>query len=139
MVNNISFNGTKGSDIGIFIDDTAVSALLTPPPLKGYIESKSRLEHGMRVVLDDPTLMKYDSREITLIVNIAAPDEENFIWRYGMFCKILANGVLDITTPYIPGVVFHCFYESCTQFSQFRRGVGSFSLRVTEFNPNNRV
>jgi hypothetical protein len=34
---------------GISMDTSSLSALMTPPPMKEFIENKSRLENGKRV------------------------------------------------------------------------------------------
>lgn len=51
------------------MDDTALSALMTPAPNKEFIENKSRMEHGKRVITADP---KKDERDLTLQINLTA-------------------------------------------------------------------
>ena len=65
-------------------------------------------------------------------------DDTQFFARYASFCELLAKGILNIETSFQPGVVYHCLYQSCSQFSQFMRGIGKFVLRITEMDPNNR-
>ena len=36
---------------GISMDTSSLSALMAPPPMKEFIENKSRLENGKRVIL----------------------------------------------------------------------------------------
>lgn len=120
---------------GISMDDTSLSALMTPPSVKSYIENNDRTEHGKRYVT---TPLYVDSRDITLQLNLTAKDEKQFFERYSLFCKELAKGILDIETSFQQGVVYHCLYQSCSQFSQFMRGIGKFSLKLTEPNPNTR-
>ena len=120
---------------GISMDDTSLSALMTPPPVKAYIENNDRTEHGKAVIT---TSVYVDSRDLTLQLNLTAKDEASFFNRYASFCDELANGVLDIETSFQVGVVYHCIYVSCSQFSQFMRGIGKFSLKLTESNPNRR-
>lgn len=121
---------------GISMDDTSLSALMTPPAVKPYISNDDRTKHG-KEYLTAPVYV--DSRDLTLQLNLTAKDEEHFFARYIAFCEVLAKGVLDIETSFQPGVVYHCVYQSCSQFSQFMRGIGKFVLKVTEMNPNNRV
>ena len=120
---------------GISMDDTSLSALMTPPGVKPYINNDDRIKHG-KEYLTAPVYV--DSRELTLQLNLTAKDEEQFFTRYIAFCEVLAKGVLDIETSFQPGIVYHCLYQSCSQFSQFMRGIGKFVLKVTEMNPNNR-
>lgn len=121
---------------GISMDNTSLSALMTPAPSKAFIENESRLEHGKRVVIVNP---KMDARNLTLQINLTASSEKQFFTRYTNFCKELATGVLDIETKYQPGIVYKTIYQSCSQFSQFMRGIGKFSLKLNEPDPSNRV
>lgn len=120
---------------GISFDQTALSTLMTPPPNKEYIENKSRLEHGKRVIVDNP---KKDERSVTLTFNLTAKDEKQFFERYNSFCEELAKGVLHIKTKYQEDVVYKMAYKSCTQFSQLIREIARFSLKLDEPNPNDR-
>lgn len=130
----------NGSDAyitwGISMDNTALSDLMTPPSNKTFIENESRLEHGKCVIAADP---KLDSRNLTLQINLTASDEEQFFERYNSFCEVLAAGKLEIETKYQPGVVYKTIYQSCSQFSQFMRGIGKFTLKLSEPNPNDRI
>ena len=122
---------------GVSLSDTALSALMTPSANKAYITNKSRLEHGKRVIVNDT---KVDERSITINIHLTAPNEQEFFNRYNKFCQeVLAQGVVDIKTKYQPNVVYHMIYESCTQFSQFMRGIAKFTLKLVEPNPNNRT
>ncbi len=120
---------------GISMDDTSLSALMTPPSVKAYITNDDRTKHG-KEYLTSPLYV--DSRDITLQLNLTARNDEQFFTRYAAFCEELAKGALDIETSFQQGVIYHCVYQSCSQFSQFMRGIGKFVLRITEMNPNNR-
>lgn len=135
---------------GISMDSSALSALMTPAPIKSLIENDSRLEHGKEVITsytkvneddttEDVNTVKVDSRDLTLTLNLTAPDLATFLSRYASFCEELATGKLDISTSFQSGVIYHCIYQSCQQFSEFMLGIGKFTLRLTEPNPKNRV
>lgn len=121
---------------GISMDTSSLSALMTPPPMKEFIENKSRLENGKRVITSDS---KIDERNITLTFNLTAKSEDQFFVRYNSFCEELATGVLHIRSKYQPNVVYKTIYLSCTQFTQFMRGIASFSLKLVEPNPADRT
>ena len=121
---------------GISMDTSSLSALMTPPPMKEFIENKSRLENGKRVITSDS---KIDERNITLTFNLTAKSEDRFFVRYNSFCEELATGVLHIRSKYQPDVVYKTIYLSCTQFTQFMRGIASFSLKLVEPNPADRT
>lgn len=120
---------------GISMDNTSLSSLMTPAPNKEFIENKSRLEHGKRVITSNP---RKDERDLTLQINLTASNEDSFFARYDSFCEELETGCLDIRTKYQPTVMYRTIYLSCQQFSQFMRGVGKFILKLNEPNPKNR-
>lgn len=122
-------------EYGISLQSSGLSALMTPPQNKEYIENKSRQEHGKRVVVDNH---KIDEREITIQFNMKATTKEKFLAQYSKFCQVLAQGKLDISTPYQPNVVYRTIYLSCTQFSEYRLGLAKFALKLNEPNPTNR-
>lgn len=132
----LMINGKDAYEVwGISMDDTSLSALMTPPSIKPYITNDDRIKNG-KEYLTAPVYV--DSRDLTLQLNLTAKDENQFFARYSSFCNVLAKGILDIETSFQPGIVYHCLYQSCSQFSQFMRGIGKFVLKITEMNPNNR-
>ena len=137
MKGELYINGKDAYETwGMSLSDTSLSALLTPPPNKDYIESKSRLEHGKSVILDN---VKVDERDVTLQVHFTAKSEAQFFDRYSSFCEELKGGKLELRTSYQPTVIYRFIYVSCQQFSQFMRGIAKFSLRLNEPNPENRA
>ena len=136
MKGELFINGKDAYTVwGISMDETALSDLMTPPSSKGFIENKSRAEHGKQILRVNPRL---DERNLTLQINLMATDEADFFAKYSSFCEELATGVLDIRTKYQPGVVYKTMYLSCQQFSQFMRGIGKFVLKLNEPNPKDR-
>lgn len=121
---------------GIFMDDTALSALMTPAPNKEFISNKYRSKDGKRVIRHNPRL---DEREITLAFNMTAKDSGTFLVNYGKFCsEVLAKGELVIRTSFQSSVWYRCIYLSCTQFSQFVQEMAKFSLKLSEPDPSDR-
>lgn len=120
---------------GITMDTQSLSALMTPPALKERVESQSRLDHGSRLVGAAPRLA---ARQLTLTLNLTARTEEQFFARYASFCRELATGRLTLRTAYQRGVTYRTAYVSCTQFTQFMRGMAKFSLKLTEPDPTDR-
>lgn len=120
---------------GISFDQTALSTLMTPPPNKAYIDNKSRLNNGKRVIVNSP---KVDERSLTLTFNLTANSEDQFFSRYYLFCNLLSKGKLELKTKY-QTVVYRMVYESCSQFSQLMRGIAKFSLKLTEPDPTDRA
>lgn len=121
---------------GVSLSDTSLSALMTPSSLKKFISSKSRLRDGKTIVVNDP---KVEERSVSIAIHLTARNEIDFFRNYEKFCKdVLAKGYLTIETKYQEGVIYRFEYESCSQFSQFMRGIAKFTLKLTEPNPNNR-
>lgn len=121
---------------GITLSETSLSALMTPSSIKAPVENKGRGADGKQVLI--PAVPKIDEREISLMINLSAPNETAFFQRYQSFCTELEKGRLDIRTKYQPNIVYHFVYVSCNQFSEFMRGIASFTLRLNEPNPQNR-
>lgn len=135
-VGELKINGKDAyTEWGISFDQTALSTLMTPPPNKSYIENKSRLENGKKVLVHNP---KVDERSVTLSFNLTARNDGEFFERYNSFCEELRGGLLNIETKYQNGVVYKMVYENCTQFSQLIREIARFSLKLVEPNPNDR-
>ena len=118
---------------GIYLDESSVGQLLTPPPMKDRVQSSSRLEHGIRVVTEDAAYVNY--RDFTLNLGVHGATEQEFLANYSALCTELRTGFVNIT---VLGTTYHCQNLSCQQFSQFMRGIGKFVLRLREYNPNNR-
>ena len=122
---------------GVSFDSTALSALMTPAPLKSMIENDVMTENGKRVVR---TGRKLAERSVTLSFNIVANNKTNFMLKYGKFCsQVLSLGKLDIKTAYMSASTFHLDYLSCQSFGEYQQEIGKFVLRVTEPNPGNRT
>lgn len=120
---------------GMSMDTTSLSTLMTPAPNKAFIENKSRLQDGKRVITSNP---RKDERSVALALQFHASSETEFFTRYESFCDELATGVLNIRTKYQPTVVYKMNYISCQQFTQFMRGIANFILKLNEPNPADR-
>lgn len=120
---------------GIVFDSSSVSALMTPPAMKDYVENSSRLEDGKQVLIDNP---KVESRDITLTFSLIAKNEDEFFERYNSFCAELQKGSINIEISTLIDVVFKCVYKSCSQFTQYNNRLAKFSLKLEEPNPKDR-
>lgn len=137
MTGDLTINNYDAFDRwGINLEDGAISNLMTPAPMKEFIESKSRRKHGKNVITKSP---KYDSRDILLPFHLIAKTKEDFFQKYYLFCEeVLANGAFELKTRYQPGVVYRLIYINCNQFRQFIREMAVFTLKVSEPDPTNR-
>lgn len=137
MQNELFINGRDAWDWwGISMDSTALTALMTPAPMKDFISNESRLEHGISVTNINP---KKAQRELTLAFNLIANSMEDFLQKYNDFCNnVLAQSLLVINTKYQPGVFYKCYYISCSQFAEYNMTMGKFILKLVEPNPDDR-
>lgn len=136
MTGQLTINGQDAyTTWGMTLESSSLSALMTPAPMKENLHSESRLAHGKTVTASLPRMA---ARSVTLILQLTARTEEEFFTRYASFCDELATGFLDIATAYQPGTVYHFEYLSCTQFTQFMRGIAKFTLKLTENDPSSR-
>lgn len=134
--NELYINGKDAYQTwGMSLTDGSVSALMTPPPMKDYIENNDRTQHGRRIL--DKYIRK-QARDLTLQVHFHASSQAAFLAAYEGFCAELANGWLTIRTKWQPTVYYRCVYVSCNQFSQFSMGLAKFSLKLNEPDPDNR-
>ncbi len=122
---------------GIIFGETSFTALLTPAPLKSYIQNKSALIPGKQVLTNNPP--KVDERDLQIVFFLKAKNLDQFLTRYNSFVTELEKGTLDVRTKYQPSVTYHCIYVSCAQFSQFNGRLGKFVLKLNEPNPKNRA
>lgn len=136
---NVTINGKDAyTEWGIVFDSSSISALMTPPPMKDYLTSKSRLSDGVKVITDQ-SLAKVNSRTITISFSLTAQNEDEFFARYGLFCEeIQKTGEINIKLSIQPGVVYKLHYMSCQQFTQYNNKLANFALRCMEANPKDR-
>lgn len=123
---------------GVSMDNTSLSQLMTPAPLKDMIVNRSRLEDGVR--RESPTTArKVDERTLRLGLNMWANTDADFRSRYAAFVsEVLNGGTMEIQVSHVPGVVYRCDYISCQQFGVYRNQLAKLILTVVESNPANR-
>ena len=104
-------------------------------PMKDFIENKSRLEHGKRVIISNP---KVDEREITLSFTIEGNSQSDYQAKKKAF---LYKGVVDIKIPANSSEVYHLIYtgKSVTYAQSLDRTFGKISSKFSEPNPANRT
>lgn len=126
------------TEYGIYLEETAMSNLMTPAPAKEHVENESDLENGKRVSRDT-TDVKKDDRNVTLVVHMDAADKTELLTRYGKFCtEILDKGFFDIKTKYQENVVYRMTYITCSQLSVYMGGYAKYTLSLNEPDPTNR-
>lgn len=134
----VTINGKDARIWGIVFDSSAICSLMTPAPMKSYIENKSRAEHGKRVITNE-TLAKVDERQVNLSFSMCARTEDDFFAKYAAFSQELhKTGELRIILSIQPTIVYKLLYDSCSSFTQYNNKLAKFVLKCTEPNPEDR-
>ena len=99
MERNAFINGKNiWSTWGAELMDGALEAILTPPPVKDYIENDSRLEHGIQIT-SSPEICKMDSRELSLPFFITGNSQSDYLDKYSSFVSELVKGKIALKIP----------------------------------------
>lgn len=116
-----------------FLDVIGASA-----PMKDFIENKSRLEHGKRVIINNP---KVDEREITLSFTIEGSSQSDYQSKKKAFFDELYKGKVDIQVPANSSEIYHLIYlgKSITYAQSLDRTFGKCSMKFCEPNPSLRT
>lgn len=134
LINNKDAYATWGVRIGDgFLDAIGASA-----PMKEFIENKSRLEHGKRVIINNP---KVDERELTLSFTLEGSSQADYQTKKKAFFDELYKGAVDIQVPANSDEIYHLIYlgKSITYGQTLGRTFGKISSKFCEPNPTLRT
>lgn len=123
---------------GIRMGEGFLDALGSSVPMKEFIENKSRLEHGKRVIIINP---KVDERELTLSFTIEGVTTSDYQAKKKAFFEELYKGVIDIQVPLAGTEIYHLIYlgKNITYAQSLDRTFGKISAKFNETNPDNRT
>lgn len=137
MTGDLYINGTDAwTAYGMNFEEGALAALLTPAPMKEYAEAKNRLRPGKVIIVDEDTT-NFDSRDVVLQFHLVADNLATLMSNYAALCEVLKNGKITLKCKY-SSEYYRMVYQSCTQMSVYIQGMMTFSLKLTEPNPDNR-
>ncbi|MCD7923598.1 MAG: hypothetical protein LUI85_02435 [Bacteroides sp.] len=139
MKNELIINGKDAyATWGVRMGDGFLDAIGAPAPMKEFIENKSRLEHGKRVIVSNP---KLDEREITLSFTIKGSSRSDYQTKKKAFFDELYKGAIDIQVPANSSEIYHLIYlgKSITYAQSIDRTFGKCSMKFCEPNPNLRT
>lgn len=107
-------------------------------PMKDYIENKSRLEHGKRVLAINP---KIDDRSISLSFTLTGDNKEDFHTKKNSFFNELYKGQITVQVPANGREVYHLIYTGKNiSYAQNKKNTFcKISCKFDEPNPANRV
>lgn len=119
---------------GVRMGDGFLDAISASAPMKEFIENKSRLEHGKRVIINSP---KLDEREITLQFTIEGSSQTDYQTKKKAFYEELYKGAVDIQIPANNSDVYHLIYrgKSISYAQSVDRTFGKISSKFEEPNP----
>ncbi|AND20742.1 MULTISPECIES: hypothetical protein [Phocaeicola] len=122
---------------GVRMGDGFLDVIGASAPMKDFIENKSRLEHGKRVIINNP---KVDEREITLSFTIEGNSQSDYQAKKKAFFGELYKGAVDIKIPANSSEIYHLIYtgKSVTYAQSLDRTFGKVSMKFSEPNPANR-
>ena len=123
---------------GVRMGEGFLDVLGASSPMKEFIENKSRLEHGKRVIINDP---KIDEREITLSFTIEGNSQSDYQAKKKAFFEELYKGVVDIQVPANSNEIYHLIYlgKSVAYAQSLDHTFGKISAKFNEPNPANRT
>lgn len=123
---------------GVRMGDNFLDSIGASAPMKEFIENKSRLEHGKRVITANS---KLDEREITLSFTIEGNSQSDYQTKKKSFFEELYKGTVDIQIPANSNDVYHLIYlgKSITYAQSSDRTFGKCSMKFCEPNPANRT
>ena len=123
---------------GVRMGEGFLDVLGASSPMKEFIENKSRLEHGKRVIINDP---KIDEREITLSFTIEGNSQSDYQAKKTAFFEELYKGVVDIQVPANSNEIYHLIYlgKSVAYAQSLDHTFGKISAKFNEPNPANRT
>ena len=123
---------------GVRMGEGFLDVLGASSPMKEFIENKSRLEHGKRVIINDP---KIDEREITLSFTIEGNSQSDYQAKKKAFFEELYKGVVDIQVPANSNEIYHLIYlgKGVAYAQSLDQTFGKISAKFNEPNPANRT
>lgn len=136
---DLLINGRDAFQVwGVRMGDNFLNSLGASVPMKDFIENKSRLEHGKRIIATTP---KLDEREITLAFTIEGNSQSDYQTKKIAFFEELYKGVIDIQIPATSNAIYHLIYlgKSITYAQSIDRTFGKCSIKFCEPNPSLRT
>lgn len=124
-------------DFGVTLIRGWREALLTPTAIKPLVTNDNRLEHGVSVMAAS-TNIKKDKRDVSLSFFLEGTDETDYLSKYETFLnKIAYGGQFCLKVPCLKRV-FKFVYNSCSKYGDYGLKRSNFTLKLTEYNPNDR-
>lgn len=144
LKSDLLINGLDAyANYGVRPGEGFIDALFAPAPLKEFIENKSRLQDGVRVVVANP---KQDARDLTLTFTLestSVPTEDkptgNYRENYNAFISELMKGSVSLKMPPLGEETYYLIYQKSTSFAMnMARTASKISVKFLEPDPTYR-
>lgn len=136
-MSELIINGKDGlMEFGVRMGDNFLDAIFAPSPTKAFIENKSRLQDGKRVIYNNP---KADERDVTLTFNLEGSTPEDYLRKYKKFKEELSKGLIAIEVPVLAETYRLTYQKSTTFAMNIERTFAKISVRFNESNPSERI
>ena len=122
---------------GMTLISGAYEALLTPAPMKDYIENKSRGMHGSRIVAAAENA-RMDSRNVSIPFFIEGATEAEYLTRFESFITEITSGMFTLKIPRMQRS-FKLVYTECSKYGNYGMTRGKFIAKFKEPNPKDRT
>lgn len=125
------------TEYGVSFLKGAYLTLLNKSASKGYVENDSRLQHGVQLVAK-PKYAKYQKRTVTVGLLLEAATASEFSDRFEAFTSKISQGIFYLKIP-SKNRIFKLVYNDIKIKQQFRGNRATFTLEITEPNPQDRL
>lgn len=137
MKGDLYINGKDAfTEWGVCMGKGFINAIRSASPMKDFIENESRLEHGKRIIVDNP---KVKGREVTLSFTIIGRSKEDYRIKKDAFIKELENVNVTLRVSNYPET-YKLIYtgKSIVYGESIAHTNGMFSAKFEEPNPKDR-
>lgn len=133
----INSNTRTYEDWGVSMGDGFCDALAEPLTPKEYVTNESRLEHGKRVLVNNP---HWQARDVTLLFTLKGTDAADFRAKRQAFLTEIYKGEVTVCVPSLDNLVYKFVYTG-KGGDYGRDPSGTFckmALKFTEADPSDR-
>lgn len=138
MATGLYIDGTRMIDKGVYMGDSFIEQLLTPPTLKEFTQNDARSRDGVQILTSSP---KVASRDLTLTFIITGDTPTEMAANKAALLSILSNIQVSVYVPEASDTeTFWLTYTGrSVSFSiDLTRTVSKFAAKFTEADPTNR-
>lgn len=139
MKGDLIINGKDAYETwGVRMGEGFIEALSSPSQMKPHIENKSRLEDGVRVIVEK--VPKVEARSLTLQFTIEGESKEDFVNKRTEFFDELYKVKVDVRLPRVGDEVYHLLYtgKNVSYSHNVGRTFGKVACKFEEPNPKKR-